>query len=130
MLDNSVFNHFEVISLFEKLVTKTKQSPFLTKQQQQFISQFSHSVVSYSLRPRGRQASLSITHSWSLLKLMSIVSVMPSNHLFLFLFLPPSAFPSIRIFSNKLVLRIRWPRYWSFSFSISASNEHPKTDLP
>ena len=67
-----------------------------------------------------RQASLSITNSWSLLKLMSIDSVMPSNHLILCcpLFLPPSIFPSIRVFSNKSVLLIRWPKYWSFSFSL------------
>ena len=72
------------------------------------------------------QASLSVTNSWSLLKLMSIESVMPSNHLILchpFLLLP-SVFPSIRIFSNESVLRIRWPKYWSFNFSISPSNEY------
>ena len=71
------------------------------------------------------QASLSITNSRSLLKLMSIKSVMQSNHLILChpLLLPPSIFPSIRIFSNDSVLRIKWPRYWSFSFSISPSNE-------
>ena len=72
------------------------------------------------------QASLSITNSQSLLKLMSIESVMPSNHCILWrprLFLP-SIFPSIRIFSNKSVLHIRWPKYWSFSFSISPSNEY------
>ena len=73
------------------------------------------------------QASLSITNSWSLLKLMSIESVMPSNHLNLRhpLLLLPSVFPSIRVFSNESVLRIRWSKYWSFSFSISPSNEHP-----
>ena len=73
-----------------------------------------------------RQASLSITNSWSLLKLMSIESVMPSNHLILCLplLLPPSVFPSIRVFSNELVLFIGWPKYWSFSFSISHSNEY------
>ena len=72
------------------------------------------------------QASLSITNSRSLLKHMSIESVIPSNHLILCcpLLLPPSIFPSIRVFSNELVLCIRWPRYWSFSFSISPSNEH------
>ena len=73
------------------------------------------------------QASLSIANSWSLLKLMSIESVMPSNHLILchpFLLLP-SIFPSIRVFSNQSVLCIRWPKYQSFSFSISPSNEHP-----
>ena len=73
-----------------------------------------------------RQASLSINNSWSLLKLMSIESVMPSNHLILRqpLLLLPSIFPSIRVFSNELALHIRWPKYWSFSFNISASNEH------
>ena len=72
------------------------------------------------------QASLSITSSRSLLKLMSIVLVMPSNHLILCcpLHLPPSIFPSIRVFSNESVLPIRWPKYWSFSFSISHSNEY------
>ena len=72
------------------------------------------------------KASLSITNSQSLLKLMSIESVMPSNHLVLCfpLLLPPSIFPSIRIFSNESVLRIRWSKYWSFSFSISPSNEY------
>ena len=73
-----------------------------------------------------RQASLSITNSWSLLKLISIKSVMPSNHLIFCrpLLLPPSIFPSIRVFSNESVLRIRWPKYWCFSFSISPSNEY------
>ena len=72
------------------------------------------------------QASLSIINSWNLLKLMSIESVMPSNHLILCcpLLLLPSIFPSIRVFSNESVLLIRWPKYWSFSFSISASNEY------
>ena len=72
------------------------------------------------------QASLSITNSWSLLTLMSIPSVMPSNHLILChpLLLPPSIIPSIRVFSNVSVLRIRWPKYWSFSFSSSPSNEY------
>ena len=73
-----------------------------------------------------RQASLSITNSQSLLKLMSIQSMMPSKYLILCrpLLLPPSIFPSIRVFSNESVLRIRWPKYWSFSFSISLSNEY------
>ena len=73
-----------------------------------------------------RQASLSITSSQSLLKLVSIESVMPSNHLIFCrpLLLRPSIFPSIRVFSNESVLRIRWPSYWSFSFSISPSNEY------
>ena len=73
-----------------------------------------------------RPGSLSITNSWSLHKLMSIELVMPSNHLFLCcpLLLPPSIFSSIRVFSNKSVLHIRSPKYWSFSFSISPSNEY------
>ena len=73
------------------------------------------------------QASLSITNSRSLLKLMSITPVMPSNHLILCrpLLLLPSIFPSIRVFSNESALHIRWPKYWSFSFNISPSNEHP-----
>ena len=73
-----------------------------------------------------RPASLSITNSQSLLKLISIKSVMPSKHLILCrpLLLSPSIFPSIRVFSNESALRIRWPKYWSFSFNISPSNEH------
>ena len=72
------------------------------------------------------QASLSITSSWSLLKFMSIKSVMPSNHLTLCcpLLLLTSVFPRIRVFSNESALHIRWPKYWSFSFNISPSNEH------
>ena len=72
------------------------------------------------------QASLSITNSQSLLKLVSIAWVMPSNHLIFCcpLLLPPSIFPSIRVFSNELVLRVRWPKYWSFSLSINPSNEY------
>ena len=74
-----------------------------------------------------RQASLSIINSWSLLRLMSIESVMPSSHLILchpLLLLPPIP-PSIRVFSNESTLHMRWPKYWSFSFNISPSNEHP-----
>ena len=73
------------------------------------------------------QASLSITNSWSLPKLMSIKSVMPSSYLILCcpLLLLPSIFPSIRLFSNVSALRIRWPKDWSFSFNLSPSNEHP-----
>ena len=74
-----------------------------------------------------RQASLSITNSWSLPKPMSIESVIPSNHLILCrpLLLLPSIVPSIRVFTNESALCIRWPKYWSFSFNISPSNEHP-----
>ena len=92
------------------------------------LLQLSCSVMSDSATPwtTARQASLSITNSWSLLKLVSIELVMPSNHLILcrLLLLPTSIFPSIRIFSNESVHRIRWPKYWSFSFSISPSNEY------
>ena len=90
----------------------------------------SNSVLFNSLRPHGLQhglqASLSFTISQSLLKLMCIESVMPSNHLILSrpLLLLPSIFPSIRVFSNESVHRIRWPQYWSFSFSINPSNEY------
>ena len=89
---------------------------------------FSHSVVSDSATSwiPACQASLSFTVSWSLLKLMSIRSVMPSSHLILchpLLFLP-SVFLGIRVFSNELSLCIRWPKYWSFSFHISPSNEY------
>ena len=91
--------------------------------------QFSRSVVSDSVTPwtTAHQASLYITNSQSLLKLMSVESVMPSNHFILChpLLLPTSTFPRIRVFSNESALRIRWPKYWSFSFNISPSNEQP-----
>ena len=95
------------------------------------VSQFSRSGVSDSvtLWTAAHQASLSITNSQSLLRLMSIESVMPSNQLILccpLLFLP-SIFPRIRVFSNESLLCIRWPKYWSFSFSISPSNEYSLT---
>ena len=83
--------------------------------------QFSHSATPSTT---ALQASLSITNSRSPPKLMSIESVMPSNHLILCHPLP-SIFPSIRVFSNESALKIRWPNYWSFSFNISPSNEHP-----
>ena len=90
--------------------------------------QFSHWVVSNSVSPwtAACQASLSITNSWSLPKLMSIESVMPSNHLILCcpLLLLPSIFPIIMVFSNESVIHIRWPKYWNFSSSISPSNEY------
>ena len=91
-------------------------------------SQFSHSVVSDSATPwtPARQASLSITNSQSSLKLTSIESVMPSSHLILChpLLLLPSIFPSIRVFSNDSTVHMRWPKYWSFRFNISPSNEY------
>ena len=84
-------------------------------------------TLCYPMNHTARQASLSITNSWSPPKPMSIESVMPSNHLILSrpLLLLPSIFPSIRVFSNESALCIRWPKYWSFSFNISPSNEHP-----
>ena len=90
------------------------------------VQLFSHVWLFATPWTVAHQASLSITNSQSLLKLMSIESVMPSNHLILYhpLLLPPSVFPSIRVFSKESVLRIRWPNYWSFSFSISTSNEY------
>ena len=94
----------------------------------QFSSVQSLSRVQLFVTPRtaARLASLSITNSWSLLKLMSIVLVMLSNHLILCrpLLLPPSMFPSIRALSNESALHIRWPKYWSFSFNISLSNKY------
>ena len=111
---------FAILILF--CITLT--SPF------NYSVQFTHSVVSDSLRPHGLKhtspPSLSITSSQSSLKLMSIESVMPSNHLiFCHPLLPlPSIFPSMRAFSNEPVLCIRWPKYWHFSFSSSPSNEY------
>ena len=101
----------------------------MTKEVYQFSSVQSLSSVRLFATPwtAVHQASLPITNSWSLLKLMSIEFVMPSSHLILcrpLLLLPPIP-PSIRVFSSKSTLRMRWPKYWSFSFSISPSNEHP-----
>ena len=95
----------------------------------QFSSVQSLSCVQLFATPwiAAHQASLSITNSWSLLKLMPVESVMPSSHLILcrpLLLLPPIP-PSIRVFSNQSTLHMRWPKYWSFSFTISPSNEHP-----
>ena len=91
------------------------------------IQLLSHVRLFATLWNAAHQASLSITNSRSLLRLMSIESVMPSNHLIFCcpLLLPSSIFPSIRVFSNESALCIRWPKYWSFSFSIHPSNEHP-----
>ena len=93
----------------------------------QFGQSLSHVRLIVTPWTAARQASLSVTNSQSLLKHISIESVMPSNHLILChpLLLLPSIFPSIRVFSNELALCIRWPKYWSFSFSISPSNQHP-----
>ena len=98
----------------------------------EYSVQFSPSVVSDSFRPpwtAACQATLSITNSWSLLKLTSIESVTLSNHLILCrpLLLQPSIFPSIKVFSSESVLRVRWPKYWNFSFNISSSSEYSGT---
>ena len=95
------------------------------------VQSFSHARLFATPLTAARQASLSITNSQSPPKPMSIESVMPSNHLILccpLVFLP-SIFPSIRVFSNESALRTRWPNDWSFSFNISPSNEHPRTNL-
>ena len=115
------------VLIFKMEIKSEDQQTFSVKDQFSSV-QFSCSVVSDSVTPWivARQASLSITNSWSLLKLMSIESVMLSNH-FIFCFpllLLPSIFPSIRVFSNESVLHIRQPKFWSFSFNISPSNEY------
>ena len=92
--------------------------------QVQSLQSLSHVQLFATPWTAARQASVSITNTWSLLKLMSIKSVMPSNHLILCCPLLPLIFPSIRVFSNESVLRIRWPKYWSFSFCISHSSEY------
>ena len=91
------------------------------------VQSLSHVQIFVTPWSAAHQDSLSIANSWSLLKLMSIKSVMPSSHLILCcpLLLPPSIFPSIKVFSNESVLHIRWPKYWSFSFSISPSDAYP-----
>ena len=93
----------------------------------EFVTQFSHLWLFATPWIAARQASLSITNSWSPPKPMSIVLVVPSDHLILShpLLLLPSVFPSIRVFSDESALHIRWPKYWSFSFNISPSSEHP-----
>ena len=100
-------------------MTKAKRVPS--------VQSLSHVQLFVTPWTAARQASLSITNSQSLLKLMFIESVMPSSLLILCRppLLLPSIFPSIRVFSNESVLHIRWPKYWSFSFNISPSNEHP-----
>ena len=113
----------------ERIILQNKFEKIIVKMHNQFSSVQSLSRVQHFATPwtTARQASLSITNSQSLHKFMSIESVMPSNHLILChpLLLLPSIFPSSRVFPNESALRIRWPKYWSFSFNISPSNEHP-----
>ena len=99
---------------------------WISQSVRQLVQSFSWVQIFVSPETAARQASLSMTNSLSLLKLMSIELVMPYNHLILChpLLLPPSIFPSVRIFSNESVLCIGWPKYWSFSFNISPSNEY------
>ena len=129
-LDNLSTNQYPLNNPFS---AHTRQSPFLLFVMRlpgwyQFssVQWLSHVQLFATPWTAARQASLSITNSRSLLILMSIESVMPSNHLILChsIPFPPSIFPNIRLFSNESVLRIRWPKYWSFSFSISPSNEY------
>ena len=98
----------------------------MTDSQISSVQSLSHVQLFVTSWTAACQASLSITNSWSLLKLMSIETVMPSNHPILCrpLLCLPSIFPSIRVFSNESVLCLRWPKYWSFSFSIRSSNEY------
>ena len=122
---------FPILENKKKYKTHTSQFPNVLQSNGNQDSQSVHllSYVQLFVTPwtAARQASLPITNSWSLPKLMYIESVMPSNHLILCRPLPllPSIVPSIRVFSNESALRIRWPKYWSFSFNISPSNEHP-----
>ena len=129
------FSFFKIFILYWNIVNKAvfisdmqQSDSVLHREVSQFRSVQSLSRVRLFGTPRTavHQASLSNTNSRSLLKLMSIDSVIPSNHLILShpLLLPPSIFPSIRVFSNESVLLIRWPKYWSFSFNISPSNEY------
>ena len=103
--------------LFNSTVVSTKQPS---------VQSLSHLRLFVTPRTAAHQPSLSVTNSQSLLKLMSIESVMPSNHFILCcpLLFPPSIFPSFRVFSNESVFHIRWPKYWSFSFKISPFNEY------
>ena len=102
------------------------EPPEKLQRQFQSVQLLSHVQLFVTPRTEECQASLPITNSWSLLKLMSIESVMPSNHLILYcpLLLLPWIFPRIKVFSNDSVLHLRWPKYWSFSFSISPSNDY------
>ena len=107
-----------------------QRGKFHTEEVPQSVSQFSHSVVSDSFQPHGLQHArppCPSPNSQSLPKLVSVESLMPSNHLILChpLLLLHSIFPYIRVFSNESALGIRWPKYWGFSFNISPSNEHP-----
>ena len=117
---HNVFSKFGLQKIYIYIYTHTHTHQFSSVQSLSRVQLFA------TLWTAARKASLSITNSQSLLTLMSIESVMPSNHLILCrpLLLLPSIFPSIRVFSNESALHIRWQKYWSFSFNISASNEY------
>ena len=128
VLSVSTFSTFSIQYILLKFLFCLSQKLLHIFHNCQFSVQFSRSVMSDSATPwttTHGQVSMSIPNSLSLLKIMSIESVMPSNHLTLCcpLLLTPSIFLNIRIFSNESVLHIRWPKYWGFSFSINPSNE-------
>ena len=123
-----MINVYYVLCILYQNLKKEHEMNVYTIHLTQFssVQSLSHFQLFATPWTAARQASLSITNSWSLLKLMSFELVMPSNHLILChpLLLPPSIVPSIRVFSNESVLCSRWPKYWSFSFNISPSNEY------
>ena len=112
-----------LLSLYKRALISPQMCPF---QELQSVQSLSHVQLFVTPWTAACQASLSITNSWSLLKLMYMMLVIPSNHLILccHLLVLPSIFPSIRVFANESVLHIRWLKYWSFSFSISVANEY------
>ena len=112
--------------IYNTVKHNNKNSVFVCVYQFNSVQLLSHAQLFATAWTAVHQASLSISNSRSLLKLMSIESVIPSNHLILChpLLLPPTNFPSIRVFSNESVLPIKWPKYWSYSFTISPSNEY------
>ena len=114
------------LEVFHKMLQKNPNKPFGQPSQFSSVHLLSHVRLFATPWTTAGQSSLSITNSWSLLKLMSIGLVMPSNHVILChpLLLLPSVFSSSRVFCNESVLLIKWPKYWSFSFSISPSNEY------
>ena len=124
LIPSRMVNHFQKV-LNVLCPDPSEKSPYMAVQfsSVQLLSCVRLFVTAWTT---AHQASLSINSSWSLFKLMCIESVMPSNHFILCrpLLLSPSIFPSTRVFSNELALCTKWPKYWSFSFSISPSNEH------
>ena len=125
-------SHYGSKKIFSKLNVQADILVFISSVQFSSVQSLSRVRLFETPWTAARQASLSTTNSWSLLKLRSIESVMLSNHLILCrpLFLLPSIFPGIRVFSSESVLPVRWPKYWSFSFCISPSNEHWKNSFP